>query len=60
MRDKPGLRKVIADLSMEAASQAFESSNTSQRLASLPNEEKLTADYTDFTDSEQNNFVLLL
>ena len=34
MQNKPGLRKVIAELSMEAASQAFESSNRSERLAS--------------------------
>jgi hypothetical protein len=34
MQDRPGLRKVITELSMEAASQAFESPNKSERLAS--------------------------
>ena len=34
MREKPGLRKVIAELSMEAASRTFECSNQSERLAS--------------------------
>jgi hypothetical protein len=34
MLEKPGLRKGIAELSMDAASQAFESSNKSIRLAS--------------------------